>query len=731
MIRRLWAFAAGLSLAAGASSISAQETVAAPPVLRQAGFADLAVQDEGGREVTTVEAVVVTALGRSERLTEAPASIAVVPLRAREVTRLDEIPAAAPGVFVIDDQDPGTNIISIRGVSTDRLQAASIAYAVDGVLLPDTELFTTRLFDAARFEVLKGPQGALFGKSAAGGAFNVETAAPSTQRGGFVRAGYGSGNTRELEAAVTGRLAARVTGRLAFFAEATDGLIRNRTLGDEADFFETTNARGRLAFDLGPRRLDLSLDLHNEEGGAAFASSGNITGLTGGALEEEVLEEPIGDYRGRAKRWWGRAAARLQPTAVEAGGISLLVAYDRYRKAFEEELDYRPGPITVGGFPFPNGLQPIRQPIEIEALTGEARWTSPEAARVRSIVGVFAQGVDRERVDDFGPLLFGGAPPRYDVESLQTAVFGQAETAIGPATVTLALRYDRDDRRQAIESTAGGARLGDDQAVFDAWQPKGTVSFRPAAGALAWVTYAEGFRTGGFNPAPGPSSPWEARFDPEVVRTVEVGAKRSRPGLYLEATAYAGRIGDYQSYTFLENQSVTLNVGEVATAGLEGAFEARRGPWRLSGSAALTGAEIQDYVAPDPLIAGALRDYSGLRPINVPEHQWTLGLERTAATDRGEVRVRADLSGVGRTAYTLDNVLYAPARVTADGRMESVFGRWTAAAFVRNLTDERWAVSAFGQTMIPLLQLLGPGGPFDTYTINRGREFGVSLEARF
>jgi outer membrane receptor protein involved in Fe transport len=97
----------------------------------------------------------------------------------------------------------------------------------------------------------------------------------------------------------------------------------------------------------------------------------------------------------------------------------------------------------------------------------------------------------------------------------------------------------------------------------------------------------------------------------------------------------------------------------------------------------------------------------------------------------GELRARLDLNGVGRVNYTLDNVLYAPPRITLDGRAEGRFGRWTAAAWFRNLTDERWAISAFGQSMLPLLQGLGPGGPFDTYTINRGREFGVTLEARF
>ena len=102
------------------------------------------------QEAPTVEAVVVTARGRAERLAEAPAVVAVASLEARGVQRLDDLANAVPGVFVIDDQDPGTNIASIRGVSTDRLQAASIAYVVDGVPLADTELFTERLYDVAR-----------------------------------------------------------------------------------------------------------------------------------------------------------------------------------------------------------------------------------------------------------------------------------------------------------------------------------------------------------------------------------------------------------------------------------------------------------------------------------------------------------------------------------------------------------------------------------------------------
>jgi iron complex outermembrane receptor protein len=217
---------------------------------------------------------------------------------------------------------------------------------------------------------------------------------------------------------------------------------------------------------------------------------------------------------------------------------------------------------------------------------------------------VFAQDVERRRVDDFGPLLFGAPAPTYVSDSLQTAAFGQVERDFGPAwTGLLALRYDRDEREQAI--SAAGTPFSRAEATFDAWQPKATLSWRPGEDALAYATYAEGFRTGGFNPAPGPTSVWEARFEPETTRSAELGAKATVDGVYLEGAAYVSRLSDYQSYTFLENNSVTLNVDAVSVSGLELAFDAPRGDWRFTGSGAVTRAEIEGYVAPDPLIPGS------------------------------------------------------------------------------------------------------------------------------
>jgi outer membrane receptor protein involved in Fe transport len=101
----------------------------------------------------------------------------------------------------------------------------------------------------------------------------------------------------------------------------------------------------------------------------------------------------------------------------------------------------------------------------------------------------------------------------------------------------------------------------------------------------------------------------------------------------------------------------------------------------------------------------------------------------------GEDLQQADLSltlnGAGETFYEIDNALRSPPRAWWDAQISHSVRGLTLTLWGRNITDERWAISAFGQGMLPLLQGLGPGGPFDTFTINRGRQVGVSVRRNF
>jgi iron complex outermembrane receptor protein len=684
---------------------------------------------------------VITVRGGAESGFSTPAAVTVLDadaIAARGITTLDAAVIAAPGLHMINDQDPGTNIVSLRGVSTDRLQQAAIAYLADGVALADTEFFTGRLYDVAQIEVLKGPQGAVLGKSAAGGALQIVTRDPSSQLR-YVTLGAGDGAWRSGEGALSIRLGGGWRARAAGAWSAADGWIHNATLDHIVDAEESRNLRLRLSGPLGPVALQFKVQWMEDDGGAAWASSNNVTGLALGMLDGAVLTDPIGDFEGRSARRWLQTSARA--TAPLAGGeVTGVLARDRYRKRWVEELDYRPGPVTVFGvLAFPQGLQPIAQPTDITVQTGEVRWArvfdpGEGAVAWQMTFGAFLQDIDRRRVDDFGPLLFGAPAPAYDTKSLQSAIFAGVAAASQRWTGEFQIRTDQDDRAQTI--TAAGAEVDRRDVSFKKIQPRVAIGFTPTEDLYFYGVYGEGFRTGGFNPLPGASSIWKARFEPEVTRSLEVGVKARGAGWRADANVFESRIEKYQSYTFLDGQSVTLSIDAVRVSGIEVSGQtalvlSQASDIVLSAGYASARGVIDRFIAPDPLTAGRLRDYSGARTPNAPDWTATASARLAHRIADVELTLQADVNATGETYFELDNVLRAPAKSWIDLRAGVARSGWSAALWGRNVTDERWAISAFGQGMLPLLAGLGPNGPFDTFTLNRGRQWGGEITRRF
>lgn len=216
---------------------------------------------------------------------------------------------------------------------------------------------------------------------------------------------------------------------------------------------------------------------------------------------------------------------------------------------------------------------------------------------------------------------------------------------------------------------------------------------------------------------------------------MELGWKQRLPIAFgrLELNVFSNKVQDYQNYTFIDNQSVTLNVDEVTVRGLEASIFLRPiDSFELSASYALADTKIDRFIATDPLLGSpATRDYSGKAIPNAPKD--TGKVSANYRLDLKEVRLtgRIDANYAGKTFYEIDNVLSSPARWWTDLTISAKRGDWTATLQAQNLTDERWAISAFGQGMTGLLAGLGPGGPFDTFTINRGRKVTFSLRREF
>lgn len=679
-----------------------------------------------------VPAEIVIVRGKQEFPLTVPASI--VRVDAAKIATLDDVATAVPGVWMVNDQDPGTNILSIRGATTDRLQQASVAIILDNVPLADTELFTPRLFDLQRVEVLKGPQGALFGKNASGGVIAINTNSPRSP-GGYLGTRIGNGGLREIDGARTIELSQNWALRGAGIVSAADGWITNTTLNRKVDGTQTSAIRLGLKGILQGFDLDMRTHWLEEQGGAAWASSNNVTGKARGRLSGNVLINPIGDFEGKAWRRWVQTSARAE-RVFSAGQLNVLVARDSYQKRWTEELDYRPGPLTFFGFPaFPNGIQPIAQPIDVRASTLQVRWAGNLGSDFAYSIGVFGQDTDKDRIDDFGPLLFGAPPSAYATNSRQTALFGALEWQGGGALKLEAQgRVDRDVRRQTITNSANGTLISNREGTFERFQPRVAANYDFGIANL-YASYGEAFRPGGFNPLPSPTSIWKAAYRPEITTSFELGAKL-RPtatSAQLDVAVFSNNVTDFQNYTFIDNQSVTLNVDEVVITGFEasGSFSpiARV---RIGAGYALTDTQIQRFIATDPLLGSpATRDYTGKALPNVPRDTGKIWGQWTPVVDDYEFSFRLDANFAGKTFYEIDNVLFSPARWWGDMDVSIKRSDLTLGLQVRNFTNERWAISAFGQGMTGLLAGLGPNGPFDTFTINRGRQISLSLSRSF
>jgi len=252
-----------------------------------------------------IEEIVVTARQREERLIDVPASITAFTSGAIErasIERAEDFIALTPGVSFVDTAEVGDAQVSIRGINGSRDAEANFAFIVDGILHTNPSSFNREFADLEQIEVLKGPQGAIYGRSASAGAIIVTTRKPAEALEAGIKASGGSDNTYYVSAHAGGGLADGLAGRIHFDHRRTDGFYNNvnsfNTALDEdtVDDFENYNINGRLIW----RPVDnLTVDFRGHYGevdaasisfNAAFALADAAASLGVPELFEDVNE---------------------------------------------------------------------------------------------------------------------------------------------------------------------------------------------------------------------------------------------------------------------------------------------------------------------------------------------------------------------------------------------------------------------------------------------------------
>lgn len=252
---------------------------------------------------------------------------------------------------------------------------------------------------------------------------------------------------------------------------------------------------------------------------------------------------------------------------------------------------------------------------------------------------------------------------------------------------------------------------------------------------MLYVSISRGFKPGGFNPVPGATDTFTRIYKAETTTAAEIGARfASTDGMMAgSVAAFATDYRNFQYFAFINGNDTTFSVPSVDIRGVEAAVTARPNEtFSIDASFAYTDAEIGRLQTPDPVSGTGLRTYTGNQTPNSPRFNGLAGAElKFPVTGEMSFKVRGEVTLRGKTFFEIDNALYSPTEGAINLRAALATETWSIAAWAKNLTDNRWAVSAFGQGQIGLLAFLGPNGPFDSFNINRGRQYGVTVKAEF
>lgn len=221
----------------------------------------------------TIEEIVVSARKRAENLQEVPIAVTAfteAQIESAGIQRPADFISLMPNVTMVDSANVGDTQVSIRGIVSTRDAESTFAYVVDGVLVTNPNGFNEELMDVSQIEVLKGPQGALYGRNAVAGAIIVTTNRPDEEFEGKVKVGAGNNGSKNASLTLSGGLAEDVLGRVSVSQRETDGHYSNALTGAKSvDFMEDTTVRGRLIWDVNEElSLDFRAGMSEVSGGA-------------------------------------------------------------------------------------------------------------------------------------------------------------------------------------------------------------------------------------------------------------------------------------------------------------------------------------------------------------------------------------------------------------------------------------------------------------------------------
>ncbi|AHE56141.1 hypothetical protein NX02_22615 [Sphingomonas sanxanigenens DSM 19645 = NX02] len=706
------------------------------------------------------EDIIVTAERRSSTVREVPFSIAAFggeQLRTAQVFSPAALTQQMPGI-TINTADKSLSIVAVRGnVSTFRTATLDtpVAYFMDDVYYVFNNDLNANFFDTQRVEVLRGPQGTLFGRNVVGGAIAVITNNPEMRTDWFGQVTAGNAGYVRTEGMVNGVLVDdKIAARFAFSTESADGLIDTPNQSGSYGKTDGIAVRGKLLFKpTETLSIVLSGDYSYTDG------NGGAIGLGIGGVQR--IPATFGDYDDG--EWTNNDFARSPYRQRLRGGYlrgdlevlgGTLTAITGYRmndsRAINDDV-----PVAT--------VVPVfdrRQVVKNRSFTQEVRFASAPG-RLSYVVGAYYLSADVSTTNIFfySPLPGSAVnasvrrnPGVTNITRMQDgnvrslAAFGEATfEVVDGLSLVAGGRYTSDRKTidyRAFSTTDPGAIPGfgfpgevnaSGGKTWNAFTPRVTVKYRPTDNVNLYATWAKGFKSGGFvdNAYLNPTIPLE----PEKAQNYEIGAKTRLfdNRLDFNVALFQQKTKNLQNFSGAGGIAHTYN-GTLKMKGWE--IESVLRPvdgLRLTGNYTHLVGNYTDLR--DPLVN---LDYSGNPAKFAPRDSFTIGASYDLEFVSGaKLTPQADFNYSSRistddanTLRLYDNLHDDTRGRTLNARLnyESADGRWTVGIWGKNLTNNYQIVNA--DDITAFLAVPGNGTTYWKIFTNTPRTYGVTLSVR-
>jgi iron complex outermembrane receptor protein len=692
-----------------------------------------------GEEATGVslEEITVTAQRRSESLQAVPIAITAVTAADMErggIHELGTLAGQVPGL-TFSPFAPGQNIVSLRGVSSNDDGAGtdnSVAVFVDDVYLGRVSNINPEMYDVDRVEVLRGPQGTLYGKNTIGGAVNIISSRPNTSALDIkANADFGNYSRRNFSALITGPISSAWAGKLVVSTREADGWANNVVLHTKEKNDDSQSIRGQLLRTGDTSELLLSADyqrLRDEDmariplthmtNNLPFSPLAAYQALCG----ENNPTCATNPYGGFARQFAYGVSAKFTEHVTPS---SDLISITAFRRAYNRwSMDSLGAVLPLGNDVWDNTSQ----------YSQELRWVSSPIERLKYVGGLWFMREDTNRLRLFLLPSVDPDPENSDRyrgidRTTSEAAFGQVDWQFTDLwTLTVGGRYSHDFKHidnDAVHGTSGilfiipNTFANQREAGWGKFTPKVSLRYQPNHDLNLYATVSQGFKSGGF--AASPTSVADTNpLRPEQATNVELGVKadvsrRLRVNLALFDTRYkdlqiqsfgppAGCVPGPSAPCFGEFE--TFNAGNAEAKGAE--LELMWLPLdhlTISATYGYLDAKFKNLYLPNASVYSTvsgqtidLRNQSGQDMLRAPRNKGNLEVKYELPIGAGgQLETSANYSYTADQRGELEPYAIQPANGLFDARLTWVSpqSEYEISLWGRNLADKAWIAHVY------------------------------------